>query len=245
MSEDAFLQIKKEPVRREGLAEKVLHRILGLIRSGNLKAGDKLPSERNLMEIFAVSRPPIREALSALSILGVVESRHGGRASITDLDAQKLLSPLDFFLSISDLHIADMFQCRRLIECEVASLAARSSDEDGKKELVKLLAAQKQISEAVSFRIADKEFHEKISQLAGNEMLSRLNDGLYNLGLEIRRKATEDKNIVLQSIKEHGKIVDAICKSDPVKASEAMRRHLNSIETTTQELYSKMDLSKK
>ena len=89
MSEDAFSQIKKQPVRREGLAEKVLHRILGLIRSGNLKAGDKLPSERNLMEIFAVSRPPIREALSALSILGVVESRHGGRASITDLDAQK------------------------------------------------------------------------------------------------------------------------------------------------------------
>ncbi|MBL4647305.1 MAG: FadR family transcriptional regulator, partial [Rhizobiales bacterium] len=99
MPNTPFSSLKYEPVRREGLAEKVLHRILGLIHSGNLKAGDRLPSERNLMEIFAVSRPPIREALSALSVLGVVESRHGGGATITDLDAKKLLAPLDFFLS--------------------------------------------------------------------------------------------------------------------------------------------------
>ena len=241
MSEDAFSQLKQKPVRREGLAEKVLHRILGLIRSGNLKSGDKIPSERSLMEIFGVSRPPIREALSALNILGVVESRHGGGSVITNLDAQRLLGPLDFYLSISSENISDMFDCRRIIETEAAERAAKSQDKAGKSELANLALAQKQIEDPVSFRIADKEFHEKISQIAGNEMLSRLNDGLYNLGLEIRREATQNPSVVTQSIKEHNAIAQAICNDNPEQAKIEMTKHLISIERSTLDVFSKQN----
>lgn len=233
MSEDAFSQLKQEPMRREGLSEKVLHRILGLIRSGNLEPGDRLPSERSLMEIFGVSRPPIREALSALSILGVIESRHGGGTIVTDLDAYRLLGPLDFFLSLADQNIVDVFDCRRLNECEAAARAAKSPDQEAKKELLSLLSAQKQTQDAVAFRIADKEFHEKISNLAGNKMLTRINDGLYNLGLDIRREATESSETVQKSIKEHEAITMAILSENAEQAHLMMKQHLDSIERST------------
>lgn len=236
---DISSQLKQMPIRREGLAEKVLHRILGLVQSGNLKPGDRLPSERNLMDILGVSRPPIREALSALSILGVVESRHGGGAVITDLTAHRLLRPLDFYLSLSDQNIRDMFDCRRLIEVEAAGKAACSRDDDGKEKLVKLATAQQGLTEAVSFRIADKEFHEKISQLAGNDMLTRLNDGLYNLGLDIRREASKDPATVEKSITEHEQIATAIQAGHQGLAREAMAKHLSSIEQSTLDVLSK------
>ncbi|KKJ78779.1 hypothetical protein WH95_01560 [Kiloniella litopenaei] len=239
MSKNVFSQLKQSPVRREGLAEKVLHRILDLIRSGNLKPGDKLPSERNLMEIFDVSRPPIREALSALNILGVVETRHGGGAIITDLDAEKLLGPLDFFLSISNQNIEGTFDCRRLIESEAAAKAAMSQDVEARNELMIHANAQRKLKDAVAFRIADKEFHERISLLSKNEMLSRLSDGLYNLGLDIRRMATENPATVKRSVREHIAIAEAIRAGNPDQARDEMTKHLDSIERSTLEIISK------
>ena len=86
---------------------------------GMLRAGDRLPSERELIDIFGISRPSLREALRALSILGVVDSRHGGGAFVTDLEARTLLAPLDFFLSLSETNLADAFEARRIVEIEI------------------------------------------------------------------------------------------------------------------------------
>jgi DNA-binding FadR family transcriptional regulator len=69
---------------KPGVARSVVNRILDLIRTDMLRAGDRLPSERELIEILDISRPSLREALRALSMLGVIESRHGGsRRSIS------------------------------------------------------------------------------------------------------------------------------------------------------------------
>src|SRR6185295_17279969 len=98
--------------------------ILELVRTGNLRPGNRLPPERELIEIFRISRPSLREALRALSILGVIESRHGGGAFVTDLEAQTLLAPLDFFLSLSKSNLDEAFESRRVIEVEIARKAA-------------------------------------------------------------------------------------------------------------------------
>ena len=82
------------------------------------------PSERELIDIFSISRPSLREAIRALSTLGVVETRHGGGAYVTDLKARTLLAPLDFFLSLSESNLADVFESRRIIEIEIARKAA-------------------------------------------------------------------------------------------------------------------------
>src|SRR5499426_4787667 len=89
-----------------------------------LRPGDRLPSERELIDILDISRPSLREALRALSMLGVIESRHGGGAFVTDLEARTLLAPLDFFLSLSESNLADVFESRRIIEIEIVRKAA-------------------------------------------------------------------------------------------------------------------------
>ena len=81
---------------KKGVAQSVVNRVLDLIRTGMLRAGDRLPSERNLIEILDISRPSLREALRALSILGVVDTRHGGGAYVTNLEARTLVGAARF-----------------------------------------------------------------------------------------------------------------------------------------------------
>jgi len=221
-------------IKKEGVAEKVINHVRAMVQSGNLKAGDKLPPERELTSIFNVSRPSLREAMRSLSIMGIVESRQGGGAFITDLNASTLLAPLDFFISLSENNVAESFECRRLIEMEIARKCARNASEDDKRELREMLDAQKQISDdAVTFRILDTQFHAKLFDMAGNSVMERLADGFYNLGLEVRRIATKDSSVVRQSLKDHEAIVGAINAGDAHAAAEAMRQHLVNIEQTT------------
>src|SRR5215475_12267108 len=107
-----------------GVAQSVVNRILDLVRTGMLLPGDRLPSERELIDILNISRPSLREALRALSMLGIVDTRHGGGAYITNLEARTLLAPLDFFLSLSRSNLADAFESRRIVETEIVRKAA-------------------------------------------------------------------------------------------------------------------------
>ena len=115
---------RMDPSDRRVIGQQVVARILELIRTGSLRAGDRLPPERELIEIFGISRPSLREALRALSMLGVVNSLHGGGAYVSDLEARTLLAPLDFYMSLTKANFADAFDSRRVIEIEIARRAA-------------------------------------------------------------------------------------------------------------------------
>jgi len=101
---------------RGALGKQVVGQILELVQTGTLRAGDRLPPEREMIEIFGVSRPMLREALRALNTLGVVRSTHGGGAYISDLEARTLLAPLDFYLSLTRANIEDAFDSRELLK---------------------------------------------------------------------------------------------------------------------------------
>ena len=232
----AFLLERSNRIKKEGVAEKVVHRILDLVRSGNLKAGDRLPAERELIDIFGVSRPTLREALRSLSTLGVIEMRHGGGAFVTDLNAKSLLAPLDFFVSLSAENAQEVFECRRLIEIEIARKCAGRASAKAIGELEAMLAAQEKITDdPIAFRILDSEFHEKLFEIAGNSIMERLAQGFYNMGLDARRKATASPLVTRQSLKDHTEIVAAIKKGSARQTAAAMQQHLQHIEATTLE----------
>jgi len=223
-----------EPTKKQRLGQQVVSRILELVRTGNLRPGDRLPPERELIEIFRISRPSLREALRALSILGVIESRHGGGAFVTDLEAQTLLAPLDFFLSLSKSNLDEAFESRRVIEVEIARKAAIHAGPKDMSELGAMIAAHASVfNDPIGFRILDSRFHEKLSIIAGNAILQRIAYGLYNLGLDIRRRATTEPGIIAQSTEDHAHIVEAICARDETRAGEAMKTHLAHIEAST------------
>ena len=177
------------------IGQQVVARILELIRTGSLHAGDRLPPERELIEIFGISRPSLREALRALSLLGVVKTLHGGGAYVSDLEARTLLAPLDFYLSLTKANFADAFDSRRVIEVEIARRAAVSATSPDIDELNDIIGAHDKVQDdPIGFRILDVRFHEKLSAIAGNAVLQRIAYGLYNLGLDFQNFGRRAQN---------------------------------------------------
>jgi GntR family transcriptional repressor for pyruvate dehydrogenase complex len=222
------------PIHKQDLRQRVVGRIVELIRTGNLRPGDRLPPERELVEIFSISRPSLREAMRALSTLGIVESRHGGGTFVTALDARTLLAPLDIFLQLSQVNIEDTFESRRIIEIEIVRKAATKAKRGDIADLKEMIAAHATIQkDPVGFRILDSRFHEKLSAIAGNAVLQRVAYGLYNMDLHIRRRATAEPGLIAQSTEDHAGIAAAIAAHDPDRAAHAMAQHLTHIKEST------------
>lgn len=223
------------PLRRSGLTEMLVARLLGLVTTGNLKPGDQLPPERKLAETFDVSRPTLREALRALAVLGVIEVRHGGGVFVSQLEASDLLAPLAFFLTLRASEVEKLYEARRLIEGEIAALAATRGDEAAFDELDALIGQQEQAKlEPARFRDFDVAFHRRLGQLGGNEFLLRAAQSLNVLGQEFRKTASETPNVIATSIADHRVIVEAIRRRDAAAARQAMITHMDHVLQSTE-----------
>ena len=212
----------------------LVQQLLGFVTAGRLRAGDKLPSERELAERFEVSRPTVREALRALSVLGVLEIRHGGGAFVTALNAAELLGPLNFFLSLSDASVEQLYHARRLIEGEICALAATRVTPEQLDQLSALIEAQEKVRrDAGRYLQLDSEFHEVLGQISENPFLARASQSLNVLGIEFRKLAANTKAAPTRSISDHKAILAALTAGDVEAARAAMVAHMNQVLTTT------------
>ncbi len=222
------------PIQRESVAEQVARRILDLVVARQLRPGDQLPPERDLAESLGVSRPSVREAIRGLSILGVVRSRQGGGSTISALDAQALLSPIQFFLALEESNIRALYDARSLIESDVARRAAVSMDNAALDRLQGVLAAQAgTLTDATAFRASDFAFHEAIWQGCGNPFLRRIGESLNVLGLEVRKRASETAGVLEQSFRDHRRLLDALRARDPEAAAQAAAAHMQNVYQST------------
>lgn len=223
-----------EPIERPSVAEIVARRILEMVSSRALKPGDQLPPERDLANMMNVSRPSVREAIRGLSILGVVKSRQGGGAFISQLDGDALLGPIRFFLSLEETNLRELYDARSLIEGDVARRAAMNMSDAELSALEDMLAGQPAtLNDPKRFRIADFRFHEAIWVGSGNAFLKRIGESLNSLGLEFRRRASEKPKVLEQSMRDHRAIVDALKARDPDAAAEAAERHMRNVHKST------------
>jgi DNA-binding FadR family transcriptional regulator len=222
------------PIVRESVAELVVRRILDMVRAGVLKAGDQLPAERDLALSLNVSRPSVREAMRGLAVLGVVRSRQGGGAYISELDAEALLGPITFFLSLQDMNIRELYDARSLIESDVARRAAVAI---GAEELARLDAILEDqagtLSDPIAFRASDYAFHETIWMGCRNAFLKRIGQSLNVLGLEFRKRASETPGILEQSFIDHRRLRDALRARDPDAAAQAAEAHMQNVFQST------------
>jgi GntR family transcriptional regulator, transcriptional repressor for pyruvate dehydrogenase complex len=207
------------------------------VKAGRLSAGVKLPSERDLAEQLDVSRPTVREALRALSILGVLEFRHGGGAYVSALNAEELLSPMDFFVSLNAQNMAELFDARIHFEPMLASIAAERLTDTALARLATLVATQASDPEdADLFHKTDVEFHKTILEASGNDFLSRFGKLLQVLGDQGRQAFQKRLSIRQQSIKDHLVILSAMRARDPVEAQKAMRQHMVNVRNALREV---------
>ena len=222
------------PIQRESVAEMVVRRILDMVKSGVLKAGDALPPERDLALSLDVSRPSVREAMRGLAVLGVVKSRQGGGAYISDLGPDALLGPLQFYLSLEQMNIRELYDARALIESDVARRAAVNITEADLARLEALLATQRDtIGDALAFRKSDFEFHEIIWIGSGNAFLKRIGESLNVIGLEFRKRASERPGVLQQSLQDHRRLLDALKARDPAAAAAAAEAHMQNVYQST------------
>jgi GntR family transcriptional regulator, transcriptional repressor for pyruvate dehydrogenase complex len=228
----AFLQ--EAPIERQSVSEMVAKRILEMVTSRALKPGDQIPPERELAEMLNVSRPSVREAIRGLSILGVVKSRQGGGAYISQLDGDALLGPIRFFLSLEDMNIRELYDARSLIEGDVARRAAKNMSDAQLADLEVTLEAQKAtLSDPKAFRLSDFKFHEAIWIGCGNAFLKRIGESLNSLGLEFRRRASENSQVLEQSLRDHRALLDALTSRDPAASAAAAEQHMQNVYRST------------
>lgn len=217
------MKIKK--IKRGTLAEKITEQIRDLIAAGSLKPGDKLPSERELVEMFGVGRPSVREAMHSLAFIGVLEIRPGDGTYLTD--TQPLLS--EQFAISNAFHrytSFELIEVRQAIEIESAGLAALRVTEEDKEKIMatckKAIASRGNQEEYIQ---ADLLFHKAIVEATQNRFLSQM--------LEVARGL--DKNPLYYSLQEnkhmrdavitHMDIAEAICAGDVERARLTMGWH--------------------
>ena len=221
-------------VRRPSIAEQVSERIMAMIKSGNLKPGERLPTEAQMCVALGISRPPLREALKALTIMGVLESRQGGRYSVTDLSPSRLVAPLNTLLAVKDYAATEHFEARALVDSELVRLCvARGSRAEHQR--IRRLAQDGHAfyDDPVGFRVLDIEFHRAINEAAHNALLTAMAQSLYDIGLDIRRIAIAMPGVIPISVAQHCEVADAICAGDAEAAAAAYRRHLEHVRDTT------------
>lgn len=218
------------PIRREVVAEQVAQRLLSLIQSGNLKPGQQLPPERALAETLDVSRPSLREALRALSLLGVVRIRPGGGAFVTALDPESLLAPIHFFISLDRENLESLFGARILIESGLARLAAARVTKADIETLKGCVDIESRDSVDVdNFIRSDELFHKTIFAAVDNPFLSKIATSLHLLGQASRNVTGRIPGVVEQSLVDHRRILAALVERDGDKAAAAMEAHLNNV----------------
>jgi DNA-binding FadR family transcriptional regulator len=165
-----------EPIKKRKLSDEVLDRLLMLFESGELKADDEMPSERELMERFQVGRPAVREALQSLERMGLILIRHGGRAKVLKPTEDRIFNQIDFaarqLLASSDQNVEFLKEARQILEAGIAQLAAERSTPAEVDELGRHLESMRRnIGKPKKFLKADQEFHLTLSQMTHNPIL--------------------------------------------------------------------------
>jgi len=221
-------------VTREALPDQIAARVISLIGERHLKPGDRLPPERELAQAMGVSRSSLREALRALSLLGVTEMRHGDGTYLTALDPDALMRPFGLVLALSDGQMQELFEARRVIEPGLAALAAARAD-DETVEALRLCVGESAatVDDEEAFMRADLELHSLIARAASNSILWHVIGSISGMGIASRRRTNPLPGLREQSAEDHREIVAAIEARDPGAAAAAMLQHLENVQNRT------------
>ncbi|WP_394235909.1 FadR/GntR family transcriptional regulator [Niallia oryzisoli] len=216
-------KINVESVNRNTLSKQVVESIIQLLLSGQMKPGDKLPPEMELMEILNVSRPVLREALSSLESLGVInrKTREG-----TFFNNKISSHPFSIMLSLAYDNLQAMVEARMALELGLITIAAEKiSDEELKrlKETIEVIENNKD----ADYGEADIEFHRIIALSANNPIVEGMVDSLImtlvKINNEIKIREPE------RTIEHHTAIYKALEKRDPFEAFHQMFLHLDYV----------------
>ncbi|THG36218.1 FadR family transcriptional regulator [Glaciibacter flavus] len=224
-----------EPVQRLRTYEQVMAQIEERILDGRLKAGDHLPSERDLAVQLGVSRPSLRESLRVLEALGIVDIRRGGGADggavLVGTPGPGFVNLLKLQLALGHFSAGDVLDTRIALETWSCSEAASRAGEADHADLARILDAMDDPSvETSEFNRLDTAFHVRIAESTGNALTAHL---MGSLRVAINRQMIEayaglaDWRQTATTVRhEHRDILDAIRRRDSGEAVHLVQDHI-------------------
>jgi GntR family transcriptional repressor for pyruvate dehydrogenase complex len=212
---------------KNALSNQIYNRIREWLRSGKLKEGDPLPSERELAQLFDVSRVPVREALKVLEFVGIVRSIRGKGVFVKKISPNDIINTIDFVMMDHTHTLLELFEVREGIETQAAYLAAeRRTIEDLKNIESQLSVIDQNASKNLSSVDSTLDFHSAIIVASHNSALIEINHFLSEWLRFLRTKyigSTVGNDI---GRAEHRSLFELIEAKDCIGAANMMRSHL-------------------
>lgn len=213
-------------------SQTVAQNIVQLITDTKLEAGDRLPTEKELSERYAVSRTVIREAIKVLSATGVVQTRRGSGMYLGDQSELPITTAINLSMLINPEQVVQLFEFRTLIETQSVQMAAERITPLELRALRETLEHNVQSaknSDISGFLESDGAFHEQIAQATRNPFLVTTVQSIFRF-----QHGAVDMIIGLpgsqrQGAQDHQIIFKAIQSGDALAAASAMRSHLESV----------------
>ena len=196
-----------------------------------LKPGDMLPPERELVRMFGVSRSTIRDAIRRLEVVGLLEPRQGVGTVVCEISADAVVAPVAGVLLQKRKNIIELLDVRMIIEPALARRAALHASSEQVAELDSLLERQQQkISNGELATEEDTNFHYAIALAADNSVMLKLVHVLMDSLRELREQSLEVGGRQPKSLAAHRQVVEAIKHGDAAAAEAAMRRHVLEVQ---------------
>ena len=220
-----------EPVRTETATEQAMNRLIGLVRSGKLKPGDRLPPQRELTKLLALSQTVVREALRGLAAMGIVDIRHGQGVFVCSISPEMLIEPETLFFLLEKETLFQAIEVRRILEVESIALAAVRATEQDLTDLRESLAKMRSAAIDPDPLRFSPEFHTLLARASHNEVLASMMQSFIRLIAQssplIARAVPES---IAAEYPQHLKLYRAVVSRDAGKARRAMIEHVAAAE---------------
>jgi len=232
-SEQEGITIRFKQIRKKRIYRDIISQIQSMIEKGELQQGDKLPSEVLLAEMMGVGRPAIREALSALEIMKVVEIRPGEGTFIRDTTKGGFANSVS--LLEEEISPFEVLQARKLVESGIAGTAAVEAKPEDLVSLEEIVQKMDQKLTLNEFSMElDREFHIMIGKATHNHILREVAEYLLGVMEQKLWHALTDRNLRIYGrakkyVEEHRRIYEAIRDRNYEEACLAMREHIEGV----------------
>jgi GntR family transcriptional repressor for pyruvate dehydrogenase complex len=209
----------------------IVEKLQGMIESGELKMGDRLPPERHLALSFGVSRTCIRQAIQALAMQHRLDSRQGNGTYVCAPDPALLAKSFAQAFAVQKEMLRDIIEFRLLLEPQIAALAARHiTPEELNKLKILVCDQERKILSGFEDGKIDAAFHLLLAEASRNQVIHQVFRAMQDIVNECRAEFLQTEARKRASVVAHLKIIDALEEADPDKAAQVMREHLRQVE---------------
>lgn len=234
-----MLEGKINQLKKTTLSQDIVQQLMELIINGTISPGEKIPSEKELMELFGVGRSTLREATRALAALELIEVRVPEGTFVTESFGGFFTKHLALMSKISFDNIIELIEARVKYETDLAEMAAEKSTPADHQRLDNILLVMKKANTNEEFLKTDLEFHTAIAEIARNSFMLQVMNILRDITKEWMFKVIESSSIQEKAITHHMKIAKAIKENNKEEAGNAMLEHLTIVSELLLEYHNK------